>query len=110
MSGSRRGVTATTTLLSTIVSLHPIYLDFDMSDSEFIKYQKGQTDNRSGENEIALHLGGQTRIYNGRLDLIDNGIDRGFGTIHARAVASRPRRIRRARANDRRSRCVSATT
>ena len=76
MSGSRRGVTATTTLLSTIVSLHPIYLDFDMSESEFIKYQKGQTDNRSGENEIALHLGGQTRIYNGRLDLIDNGIDR----------------------------------
>jgi RND family efflux transporter MFP subunit len=85
VSGSRGGVTPTT-LLSTIVSLNPVYLDFDMSESEFIEYQKGQTDNRSGKNQIALHLSGQTRIYNGQLDFIDNAINRGSGTIHARAV------------------------
>ena len=85
VSGSRGGVTPTT-LLSTIVSLNPIYLDFDMSESEFIEYRKGQTDNRSGKSEIALHLSGQTRIYNGQLDFIDNAINRGSGTIHARAV------------------------
>jgi RND family efflux transporter MFP subunit len=89
VSGSRGGVTPTT-LLSTIVSLDPIYLDFDMSESEFIEYQKGQTDNPSGRNQIALHLSGQTRIYNGRLDFIDNAINRSSGTIHARAVVGNP--------------------
>jgi multidrug efflux system membrane fusion protein len=89
VSGSRGGATPTT-LLSTIVSLDPIYLDFDMSESEFIEYQKGQTDNRSGKNQVAFHLSGQTRIYNGRLDFIDNAINRGSGTIHARAVVDNP--------------------
>ena len=86
VSGSRGGVTPTT-LLSTIVSLDPIYFDFDMSESEFIEYQNGQ---KSGKNQVTLHLSGQTRIYKGRLDFIDNAINRGSGTIHARAVVDNP--------------------
>ena len=89
VSGSRGGITPTT-LLSTIVSLDPIYFDFDMSESEFIEYQNGQNGDRSSKNQITLHLSGQTRIYKGRLDFIDNAINRGSGTIHARAVVDNP--------------------
>ena len=35
VSGSRGG-TSPTTLLATIVSLDPIYLDFDMSESDYL--------------------------------------------------------------------------
>jgi RND family efflux transporter MFP subunit len=89
VSGSRGGVTPTTPL-STIVSLDPIYFDFDMSESEFIEYQNGQNGDRSGKNRITVHLSGQTRIYKGRLDFIDNAINRGSGTIHARAIVDNP--------------------
>lgn len=89
VSGSRGGVTPTT-LLSTIVSLDPIYFDFDMSESEFVEYQNGQKGDRSGKSQITLHLSGETRIYKGRLDFIDNAINRGSGTIHARAVVDNP--------------------
>lgn len=89
VSGSRGGVTPTT-LLSTIVSLDPIYFDFDMSESEFIEYQNGQRGDWSGKNQITVHLSGQPRIYKGRLDFIDNAINRGSGTIHARAVVKNP--------------------
>src|SRR6202034_913962 len=39
VSGSRAG-TSPTTLLATIVSLDPIYLDFDMSEADYVAYQQ----------------------------------------------------------------------
>ena len=39
VSGSRGG-TGPTTLLATIVSLDPIYLDFDMSEADYLAYQQ----------------------------------------------------------------------
>ncbi|WP_428532259.1 efflux RND transporter periplasmic adaptor subunit [Rhodopila sp.] len=47
VSGSRGG-SRPTTLLTTIVSLDPIYIDFDMSQDEFIKYQVSQGGHASG--------------------------------------------------------------
>ena len=42
VSGSRGG-TSPTTLLATIVSLDPIYLDFDMSEADYLAYQQAIT-------------------------------------------------------------------
>jgi multidrug efflux system membrane fusion protein len=92
VSGSRGG-SSPTTLLTTIVSLDPIWLDFDMSEHEYIEYQKNQQDgSRPDKNQVALHLSGEKRIYRGALDFIDNAINNRSGTIHARATVSNPDR------------------
>jgi multidrug efflux system membrane fusion protein len=88
VSGSRGGSTPTT-LLTTIVSLDPIWLDFDMSEKEYIEYQKNQQGgSHPAKNQVALHLAGEKRIYHGTLDFIDNAINNRSGTIHARATVS----------------------
>jgi membrane fusion protein, multidrug efflux system len=86
VSGSRGGSTPTT-LLTTIVSLDPIWLDFDMSEKEYIEYQK-EGGSHPTKNQVALHLAGEKRIYHGTLDFIDNAINNRSGTIHARATVS----------------------
>lgn len=92
VSGSRGG-SSPTTLLTTIVSLDPIWLDFDMSESEYIEYQKNQHDGgHPDKNQVVLHLSGEKRIYRGTLDFIDNSINSRSGTIHARATVSNPDR------------------
>lgn len=92
VSGSRGG-SSPTTLLTTIVSLDPIWLDFDMSENEYIEYQKNQQDGgHPDKNQVVLHLSGEKRIYRGTLDFIDNAINNRSGTIHARATVSNPDR------------------
>ena len=87
VSGSRAG-SSPTTLLTTIVSLDPIYIDFDMSENDFITYQSELGNHASGGGQVALHLGGEKRIYRGTLDFIDNAVNRSSGTIHARATVA----------------------
>lgn len=89
VSGSRTGATAST-LLSTIVSLNPIYLDFDMSESDFLAYRRTHVDGvASGKIVFSLADDDQS-TRTGTLDFIDNAIDRGSGTIHARATVQNP--------------------
>jgi len=89
VSGSRGG-TSTTTLLATIVSLDPIHLDFDMSETDYLAYQ--QAHHGAGPNaDVAISLGGDGHFdRHGTLDFIDNAIDRSSGTIHARATVVNP--------------------
>jgi len=92
VSGSRGG-TGPTTLLATIVSLDPIYLDFDMSEADYLAWQR---DNPRGaeqpHGDVMISLGGDDGHYDrhGTLDFIDNALDRGSGTIHARATVPNP--------------------
>jgi multidrug efflux system membrane fusion protein len=96
VSGSRGG-TGPTTLLATIVALDPIYLDFDMSEADYLAWQR---DNPSGDNppgtglphgEVTISLNGDGRYdRRGTLDFIDNALNRGSGTIHARATVPNP--------------------
>jgi RND family efflux transporter MFP subunit len=84
------GVNAT--LLATIVSLDPIYLDFDMSESDFLAYQRASAAGRlqsTRDNPVAVFA----RLFDeenwplkGNLDFVDNRVDRDAGTIRARAV------------------------
>lgn len=87
ISGSRAG-DGPTTVLATIVSTGPIYLNFDMSESDyetFLKYRQGQSGPLA--EQVQLSLGDGTGITReGTLDFIDNAIDRASSTIHARAT------------------------
>jgi membrane fusion protein, multidrug efflux system len=89
IAGSRTA-TSPTTLLATLVSLDPIYLDFDMSESDFLTYSKYREHLKGAhvqKVEVALGDGNQyTR--NGLFDFLDNVLDRSSGTIHARATVA----------------------
>ena len=92
VSGSRGG-TGTNTLLTTVVSLDPIHVDFDMSEADYLSYQRfgqgagGQVLDRT----VQVSLGDETRsARTGTLDFLDNVVDRGSGTIHPRAPVANP--------------------
>ena len=81
---------AATTLLTTIVSVDPIYLDFDMSETDYLAYQRylhaprdGQTVNKTVDISLSDETGWPHR---GVLDFLDNEMDRSSGTMHARVT------------------------
>jgi len=90
ISGGGNGAQAT--LLATIVSLDPIWFTFDMSETDYLAAQSDiqaarQADGRVGNLPVQLQLGDeQGWSRKGALDFVDNQIDRGTGTIRARAV------------------------
>ncbi len=87
VSGSRGG-TSTTTLLTTLVSLDPIYFDFDMSENDFLAYERAHPKREiAGGDDVSIRLGDETHaVHHGKLDFIDNALDRSSGTISARAT------------------------
>lgn len=89
VSGSR-AATSPTTLLATIVSLDPIYLDFDMSESDYLAYQQANQ-GASPHDGVAISLNGDGHFdRHGTLDFIDNAVNRSSGTIRARATVPNP--------------------
>jgi multidrug efflux system membrane fusion protein len=91
VAGSRAAVSPTT-LLATLVSLDPIYLDFDMSESDYLTFSRERA--RLGgplADRIAIGLSDETAFpRQGTLDFVDNSLDRSSGTIHARATVPNP--------------------
>ena len=88
----RRAATSPTTLLTTLVSLDPIYLDFDMSESDYLTFSRERA-RLSGPlaNAVTISLGDENRFTRqGTLDFVDNALDRSSGTIHARATVPNP--------------------
>jgi RND family efflux transporter MFP subunit len=87
VAGSRGGISPTT-LLTTLVSLDPIYLDFDMSEADYNGHLRGH-EKQSGPETVGISLADSTDFTReGTLDFIDNALDRSSGTIHARAVVA----------------------
>jgi membrane fusion protein, multidrug efflux system len=87
-----RAATSPTTLLATLVSLDPIYLDFDMSEADYGEFSHERT-GQAGPlaDKIRLALADETTYSrSGTLDFIDNALNRSSGTIHARATVSNP--------------------
>jgi membrane fusion protein, multidrug efflux system len=87
-----RAATSPTTLLATLVSLDPLYLDFDMSESDFLTFSRERA--RVGgplANKVLIGLSDESNFSReGTLDFIDNALDRSSGTIHARATVPNP--------------------
>lgn len=87
------GGVANATLLTTIVSQDPIYIYFDVSERNYLKYRR-QSDKGEGPGtnlgalvEVELE-GEQGYPHKGKLDFLDNRLDKGTGTLRARAVLS----------------------
>ena len=90
------GQSGEATLLTTIVSLDPINLDFDLSETDYLAYQRASASGR-----LAPQRGGavpvQVRLFDehdwardGRLVFVDNRVNRGAGTIRLRASVPNP--------------------
>src|SRR5215472_6353165 len=87
-----RAATSPTTLLATIVSLDPVYFDFDMSEADYLQFSRErlrQSGNLADKVEIALS-DEKEFTRQGTLDFVDNVVDRSSGTIHARATVPNP--------------------
>jgi len=87
------------TLLTTIVSIDPIYFYFDVSETEFLKYQRFgsvmmQPSAHMSEVPIELALQGDEGFpYKGRMSFIDNRIDQNTGSLRVRAVFDNPHQL-----------------
>ena len=90
------GTTGNTTLLATIVSTDPIYFEFTFDEASFLRYQRMAntgTDiaSRGGGVQVGLKLIDESDfVHEGRMDFVDNVIDRSTGTIRGRAVFANP--------------------
>ncbi|URD37343.1 efflux RND transporter periplasmic adaptor subunit [Methylobacterium tardum] len=85
-------VSADQTMLTTIVSLDPIYFSFTVDEKSFLKYQNslgigmGQTQQGKGV-PILIALSGEAKpTRKGTLDFADNRVDNATGTILLRAT------------------------
>ena len=87
-----RAAASPTTLLATLVSLDPIYLDFDMSEQDYLTFQRQrQKQTGSLNNKVEASLSDETDYgLQGSLNFLDNAVDRSSGTIHARATFKNP--------------------
>jgi membrane fusion protein, multidrug efflux system len=90
------GTSGNTTLLATIVSTDPIYFEFTFDEGSYLRYERlakrGQDiASRNASVQVALKLIDENDFeHEGRMDFVDNVIDRATGTIRGRAVFANP--------------------
>jgi RND family efflux transporter MFP subunit len=84
------------TLLTTLVSLDPIYVYFEADERAFLKYQRlAQTGDRPSSrdvrNPVRIGLADEDGFpHEGYMDFVDNRLDSGTGTMIGRAVLPNP--------------------
>jgi RND family efflux transporter MFP subunit len=87
-----RAASSPTTLLTTLVSLDPMYLDFDMSEGDYMTYLR-EREKQQGQltGKVSISLADESTYgHPGTLNFVDNALDRSSGTIHARAIVPNP--------------------
>ncbi len=93
------GTSGNTTLLATIVSTDPIYFEFTFDEASFLRYERmskngNDVASRGAGVQVALKLIDERDFdHQGRMDFVDNVIDRSTGTIRGRAVFANPNNI-----------------
>jgi multidrug efflux system membrane fusion protein len=86
--GSENG----STLLTSIVSLDPIYIYFDIDEATYLKYNRlwsegKRPSSRDTPNPVEVTLTGETKpSHNGAVNFLDNQLDVSTGTLRGRAV------------------------
>jgi membrane fusion protein, multidrug efflux system len=87
-----QGSEGASTLLTSIVSLDPIYIYFDMDEATYLKYNRlwfegKRPSSRENPNPIQVTLTGETKpSHEGKVDFLDNRLDASTGTLRGRAV------------------------
>lgn len=86
------GGAAGATLLTTIVSLDPIYFVFDGSEADYLRYVRAarngaRPSSRETANPVRIKLADEKDwSRTGRMNFVDNRLDSRSGTIRARAI------------------------
>ena len=86
------GAGGNTTLLATIVSIDPIRFEFTFDEASFLRYERvsakgNDVAGREGGVSVSLKLIDEPEfVHEGRMDFVDNVIDRSSGTIRGRAL------------------------
>lgn len=86
------GTSGSTTLLATIASIDPIRFEFTMDEASYLRYVRAATAagshsaNRGITLPVRLKLIDEAAfVHEGKIDFVDNAIDRSSGTIRGRA-------------------------
>jgi len=93
------GTSGNTTMLATIVSIDPIYFEFTFDEASYLRYErlakKGEDiASRNASVQVALKLIDESDFdHEGRMDFVDNVIERATGTIRGRAVFANPSEV-----------------
>lgn len=92
-------VTSGQTMLTTIVSLDPIYVTFDDDEQAYLKYAKQARDgdrasSRNSSNTVLVGLANESDYpHSGVMVFVDNALDPATGTIRSRAKLDNHDRI-----------------
>jgi RND family efflux transporter MFP subunit len=84
------------TLLTSVVSLDPVYVYFDADEQTYLKYAAlTRAGSCNGRQEVLLGLANEdgTFPHKGYVDFVDNQLDPASGTIRLRAVFSNRERL-----------------
>ena len=90
------GYSGDVTLLTTIVSLDPIHFDFDVSEQNYLAYQRAaergvMPSMRDNNVEVFGKLPDEDQwTHKGKLEFLDNQVNETSGTIRARATFPNP--------------------
>jgi multidrug efflux system membrane fusion protein len=85
------------TLLTTIVSLDPIHFYFDADELSYLKYTRLslaglRPSSRDVANPVMIATSDETEFtHEGRMDFVDNSLDRDTGTMRGRALVANPK-------------------
>ena len=89
-------VAAGQTLLTTVVSVDPVYVTFTGDERAYLRYQDlARSGNRESSRDVAnpvlIGLANEDGFpHQGKVDFVDNALDPKTGTIRARAVLPNP--------------------
>src|SRR5712672_2919229 len=87
-----QGSEGSATLLTSIVSLDPIYIYFDVDEATYLKNNKlwfegRRPSSRDTPNPVEVTLTGETKpSHEGKMDFLDNRLDVSAGTLRSRAI------------------------
>ena len=93
------GTQGNTTLLATIVTLDPVRFEFTFDEASFLRYQRLSSDGtnmayRKNVVPVNLKLLDEGDFsHEGRMDFVDNVIERSSGTIRGRALFDNPKNL-----------------
>jgi len=89
-------VTPNQALLTTLVSIDPVYVTFEGDERAYLRYQElarggGRESSRDARNPVHVGLANEEGYpHQGEMDFVDNALNPATGTIRARAVLPNP--------------------
>ncbi|MEQ8823368.1 MAG: efflux RND transporter periplasmic adaptor subunit [Filomicrobium sp.] len=93
------GGSGNTTVLTTIVTLDPIYFVFDASEADYLRYVRldrsgSRTSSRDKANPVRIRLADEKGWpHIGEMNFVDNRLDSRSGTIRGRAIVKNAARF-----------------